>query len=102
MYPNCINEIIESFKSLPGIGEKTAERLTFSLVSFDKDKLSSFADAILAARDKIKKCSVCGNITDNDICNICKDKERNNKILFVVERAKDISLFEKIDRKSVV
>lgn len=97
MYPNCINEIIESFKSLPGIGEKTAERLTFSLVSFDKDKLSSFADAILAARDKIKKCSVCGNITDNDICNICKDKERNNKILFVVERAKDISLFEKIN-----
>jgi recombination protein RecR len=97
MYPNCINEIIESFKSLPGIGEKTAERLTFSLISFDKDKLSSFADAIISARDKIKKCSVCGNITDDDICNICKDKERNSKIVFVVEKSKDISLFEKIN-----
>lgn len=97
MYPNCINEIVESFKSLPGIGEKTAERLTFSLISFDKDKLSSFADAIISVRDNIKKCSVCGNITDDDICNICKDKERNNKIVFVVEKPKDISLFEKIN-----
>ena len=97
MYPNCINEIVESFKSLPGIGEKTAERLTFSLISFDKDKLSSFADAIISVRDNIKKCSVCGNITDDDICNICKDKERNNKIVFVVEKPQDISLFEKIN-----
>lgn len=97
MYPNCINEIIDFFKSLPGIGEKTAERLTFSIVSFDKDKLSSFADAIISARDKIKKCSICGNITDKDICNICMDKERNNRIIFVVEKAKDISLFEKIN-----
>ena len=97
MYPSCINDIIESFKDLPGIGEKTAERLAFSLINFDKDRLTSFSDAIIAVRDKIKYCSVCGNITDNDKCSICNDTNRNSKIIFVVEKAKDISLFEKIN-----
>ena len=97
MYPNCIKEIIESFKDLPGIGEKTAERLAFSLISFDKDKLTSFSDAIISIRDKIKSCSVCGNICEEDKCSICNDNSRNNKIIFVVEKAKDISLFEKIN-----
>jgi len=97
MYPNCIKEIIEVFKDLPGIGEKTAERLAFSLLSFDKDSLTSFSDAIISVRDKLKVCSVCGNITEDDKCSICNDKNRNNKIIFVVEKAKDISLFEKIN-----
>ncbi len=97
MYPSCINDIIESFKDLPGIGEKTAERLAFSLINFDKERLTSFSDAIIAVRDKIKYCSVCGNITDNDKCSICNDSNRNSKIIFVVEKAKDISLFEKIN-----
>ena len=97
MYPNCIKDIIESLKDLPGIGEKTAERLAFSLINFDKEKLTAFSDAIVAVRDKIKYCTICGNITDEDTCSICKDKNRNNKILFVVEKAKDISLFEKIN-----
>lgn len=97
MYPNCIKEIIESFKDLPGIGEKTAERLAFSLISFDKEKLTSFSDAIISVRDKIKTCSVCGNIAEEEKCSICSDKNRNDKIIFVVEKAKDISLFEKIN-----
>ena len=97
MYPKCINDIIESFKDLPGIGEKTAERLAFSLINFDKDRLTSFSDAIIAVRDKIKYCSVCGNITDEDKCSICNDKNRNDRVIFVVEKAKDISLFEKIN-----
>lgn len=97
MYPNCIKEIIESFKDLPGIGEKTAERLAFSLINFDKEKLTSFSDAIIAVRDKIRYCNVCGNITDGEICSICSDKNRNENIIFVVEKAKDISLFEKIN-----
>ena len=97
MYPNCIKEIIESFKDLPGIGEKTAERLAFSLISFDKEKLTSFSDVIISVRDKIKTCSVCGNIAEEEKCSICSDKNRNDKIIFVVEKAKDISLFEKIN-----
>lgn len=97
MYPKCVRNVIECFKDLPGIGEKTAERLAFSLIGFSTEELSSFSDAIIDIRDNITSCSVCGNITDSDICSICSDKERNNSIIFVVEKAKDISLFEKIN-----
>ena len=97
MYPKCIRNILDCFKDLPGIGEKTAERLAFSLISFNKEKLTSFSDAIIDIRDKITTCEICGNIADSDICSICSDKERNSNIIFVVEKAKDISLFEKIN-----
>lgn len=97
MYPNSIKNIIDCFKDLPGIGEKTAERLAFSLINFSKEKLTSFSDSIIDVRDKLTNCSICGNITENDICDICSDSNRNSKIVFVVEKAKDISLFEKIN-----
>ena len=97
MYPNSIKNIIECFKDLPGIGEKTAERLAFSLINFDKEKLTSFSDAICDVRDKLTYCDICGNITENEICDICADKERKSSIIFVVEKAKDISLFERIN-----
>lgn len=97
MYPNSIKNIIDCFKDLPGIGEKTAERLAFSLINFDKEKLTSFSDAICDVRDKLTYCDICGNITENEICDICADKERKSSIIFIVEKAKDISLFEKIN-----
>lgn len=97
MYPNSIKNLIECFEDLPGIGEKTAERLAFSLLNFDKEKLTCFSDSICNLRDNIKYCSICGNLTENDICDICNDKNRNNKILFVVEKARDISLFERLN-----
>ena len=97
MYPNSIKNIIDCFKDLPGIGEKTAERLAFSLINFDKEKLTSFSDAIRDVRDKLTYCDICMNITENEICDICADKERKSSIIFVVEKAKDISLFEKIN-----
>lgn len=97
MYPNSVKNIIECFKDLPGIGEKTAERLAFSLINFDKEKLTSFSDAICDVRDKLTYCDICMNITENEICDICADKERKSSIIFVVEKAKDISLFEKIN-----
>ena len=97
MYPNSIKNIIDCFKDLPGIGEKTAERLAFSLINFSKEKLTSFSDAICDVRDKLTYCNICGNITENDICDICVDRERKSNVIFVVEKAKDISLFEKIN-----
>ena len=97
MYPNSVKNLVDCFKDLPGIGEKTAERLTFSLMNFDKERLTSFADAIIDLRDKIINCRICGNISENDVCEICSDSSRNDKIIFVVEKAKEISLFEKIN-----
>lgn len=96
MYPNSIKNLIECFKDLPGIGEKTAERMAFCLVNFDKEKLDFFANAIIDVKNNIKSCKICNNLTDQDVCSICKNTNRNKKIVFVVEKPKDIILFEKI------
>lgn len=96
MYPRVISDLMECFKSLPGIGEKTAERLSFSLINFEKEKLTEFSDAIVGIRDNIKRCSICNNITDKDICYICENNLRNGETIFVVENSKDVVLFEKL------
>ena len=95
MYPNGIRNVIDCLKNLPGRGEKSAERMAFSILNFDKEKLDTFADAILSLKD-IKRCPICNNITDMDICNICSDTSRDDKTIFVVEKPKDIVLFEKM------
>ena len=96
MYPDSIKNLIECFRTLPGIGGKTAERLVFSMIDFDKEKLTDFSNAIICLRDKIKKCSICGNISDTDVCEICNNSSRNNNTLLIVEKSKDIILFEKL------
>lgn len=65
MYPNSIKNVIDCLKDLPGIGEKTAERLAFSLINFDKDKLTLFSESICGVRDKITNCQICGNICES-------------------------------------
>ncbi len=95
MYPNCVRNLIDSLKNLPGIGEKTAERLAFSILNFDSDKLDNFANALLQTKD-IKRCPICNNITDLEKCYICGDSTRDAETIFVVEKPKDIVLFEKM------
>lgn len=95
MYPNCIRNLIDSLKDLPGIGEKSAERLAFSILNFDKDKIDNFANALHDIKN-IKRCPICNNITDMDKCYICNDADRDNETIFVVEKPKDIVLFEKM------
>lgn len=96
MYPNSVKRLIDSLKCLPGIGNKTAERLAFSMIDFDKDNLTAFSNAILDVRDNIHKCVECGNISDDEVCSICSSEVRDKKLVFVVEKAKDIILFEKL------
>ena len=95
MYPNSIRNLIESLKNLPGIGEKSAERLAFSILNFDTDKIDNFANALNDIKN-IKRCPICNNITDVDRCYICADENRSNDTIFVVEKPKDIVLFEKM------
>ena len=95
MYPNCVRNLIDSLKDLPGIGEKSAERLAFSILNFDKDKIDNFANALVDIKN-IKRCPICNNITDMDKCYICNDTGRDNETIFVVEKPKDIVLFEKM------
>ena len=70
MYPSSIRNLIECLKDLPGIGEKSAERLAYAIVGFDKDKLDNFANTLTNIKDNIKRCSVCNCITDMDLCYI--------------------------------
>ena len=95
MYPNCVRNLIDSLKDLPGIGEKSAERLAFSILNFDKEKIDNFANALNDIKN-IKRCPICNNITDMDKCYICSDTGRDNDTIFVVEKPKDIVLFEKM------
>ena len=96
MYPESLKNLIESFKLLPGIGEKTAERLAFYLINEDIEKTDFFANSIKEAKEKIKRCSICNSITDKDICDICNNNLRTKEVLCIVEDPKSIFLFEKI------
>ena len=96
MYPSSIRNLIECLKDLPGIGEKSAERLAYAVVGFDKEKLDNFANALISIKDNIKRCSICNCITDMNTCYICNDENRVNNTIFVVEKSKDIILFEKM------
>lgn len=96
-YPNSLNNLVESFKKLPGIGEKTAERLSFSIVNdFKSEDVELFSKSLKDVKEKLKKCERCGNLTEDTLCEICKDKKRNNNTLCVVEDTKNIILFERI------
>ena len=97
MIPESLNNLIESFKMLPGVGEKSAERFAYALLELDDDMVSQFADSLKDIKNSIKRCSVCNSITDKDICSICSDKNRNTKLLFVVDDPKNVFLFEKLN-----
>ena len=96
MYPECVRKLIDSLKKLPGVGEKSAERMAFSIMNFSSDSLLDFSQSLIDINEKLKKCPICNNITDRDICYICSDESRNNNTIFVVEKPKDIVLFEKM------
>lgn len=96
MYPNSIKNLIESFKFLPGIGEKTAERLTFAVLELEDEQADFFSESIANLKKSIHKCSVCNTLTENDLCFVCENKLRNDEVLCVVEDTKSVFLFEKL------
>lgn len=96
MYPKSIKNLIESFKYFSGIGEKTAERLAFSVLNMDKEQIECLSQSLINVQNNIKRCSICNNLTEDDVCSICNDPLRNKKILCVVEDPKTIFSIEKI------
>ena len=94
-YPNSLQNLIECYKMLPGIGEKNAERLAFATLKFDEEQIEIFSNSIKDIKTKIKKCKTCNNLTEEDLCDICKDTSRNAEVLCVVENPKNLILFEK-------
>ena len=95
MYPNSFKDLIESFKMLPGIGEKTAERMAFYILNEEEENVKFFSEALFNAKQKLKYCKICNNITEDEVCSICSDKSRNSEILCIVEDIRSLYLFEK-------
>lgn len=95
-YPRTINDLIECFKKLPGIGEKSAERMALSTLEMDDEVLELFSESLSNVKKKIKRCKECNNFSEDDLCEICKSENRNRKVICVVEEAKNVILFEKI------
>ncbi|WP_251862203.1 recombination mediator RecR [Clostridium sp. Marseille-Q2269] len=95
-YPIAIEKLIEEFAKLPGIGYKTAQRLTLYVLNLPKEEVKEFSEALVKARGTIKYCSICGNFTDKDPCAICGNPNRDKSIICVIEQPKDIMSMEKI------
>ena len=95
MYPSTIKNLIECFKKLPGIGEKTAERLSLSILNLDDSIIDVFEKSLRDSKTKICRCKKCNNLSEADLCNICSDKSRNEKIICVVENIKNVIAIEK-------
>lgn len=96
MYPKSLTDLIESLKYLPGIGEKTAERLAFSILQLDEEKVQIFSDSVKNVKNKIHHCAVCNNLTETEKCNICDNSLRDDEILCVVDDPKSVFMFEKL------
>lgn len=95
IYPEVLTNVINSFKKIPGIGEKSAERYAFALSELDEEDIDLFVDSIKRVKNGLRRCSVCGHITDQDKCYICSDTNRSDNLICVVEDYKSVFMFEK-------
>lgn len=95
MYPDVLNDAIYSFKKLPGIGEKSAERYALSIVELSDEDIDNFVKNIKKCKEKLRRCSICGHLTDKEICSICSDGGRQENLICVVEDYKSVFMFEK-------
>ncbi|HBT86185.1 MAG: recombination mediator RecR [Fermentimonas sp.] len=100
-YPSTLLEnAVNEFAKLPGIGKKSALRLVLHLLRQDEDKVISFTDTILKLRQEVKYCNICHNISDVDVCEICSDSSRNSSLICVVENVKEVMAIENTDQFS--
>ncbi len=95
MYPLSIEKLIECFKMLPSVGQKTAERYAMAVVEMPKENIAEFIQALNAVDKEIKKCSICGNLCEKEHCVICDDPTRDRQTICVVQQPKDLIAIEK-------
>ncbi len=95
-YPEPIARLIASYMNLPGIGQKTATRLAFHTIDMKDEVVNEFAKSLLSVNRDLQFCSICGNITEEDPCEICADKTRDRSTILVVEEPKDVMAMEKM------
>ena len=94
-YPKDLEKLISYFQKLPGIGEKSAERLAIATLEFSEEEAEEFSNSIISAKKNLTRCQICGHLTDKEICEICSDDSRDKNIICVIEDYKSIFSFEK-------
>ena len=94
-YTESLNKLIEEFKKLPGVGPKTAERLAFHILKTETNDAMKLAEAIRDVKNKIKRCKICYNLSEEPTCQICSDRRRDKELICVVEQPKDVISLEK-------
>lgn len=94
-YPETIDNLIQCYKKLPTIGEKTAIRLALATINLDEEVIDIFSKSILESKTKIKKCIKCNSITEHELCDICKDDMRDKRLLCIVDDVKSIIQIER-------
>ena len=95
-YPDTIQKLIECFKKLPGVGDKTAERYALAVLNLDDDIVQLFSESLNNIKNKIGRCKICNNLSEGDVCEICKINDRDKQTLCVVESPKNVVIFEKL------
>jgi len=96
MYPRSLQQLIDSFRKLPGVGARTAERYAFHLLTLSKEEVETFSESLKLAKNRIHTCSICGNICEDSECDICKDIHRDKTTLCVVQTVKDVAAMERM------
>lgn len=94
--PDSLKNLIDSFQNFPGIGEKTAERMAFSILNFDDEKFSLLQENLKLVKDEIHPCKRCNSLTDKELCEICESSIRDKNTICVVDDSKIVFLFEKL------
>lgn len=95
MSTRYLEKLIDEFHKLPGIGRKTAARLAFHILDIDESEVEKFSSAMMNVKKYVKRCSVCGNFSENDLCDICSDETRDRSLICIVEDSRDIIPLEK-------
>lgn len=96
IYPKILENIIEYYKKLPGIGEKSAERLALATLDLTNEQICDFSSSLLEAKANLSPCNICGHLTDKEVCDICSDDARDKNVICVIEDYKSVFTFEKV------
>ena len=95
-YIEALQHLAEQFGRLPGVGRKTAMRMAFATIELDEETVQEFANAIIDAKQKIRECPICGNLTDKELCSVCEDMTRDKTVICVVEDVRAVMSIEKV------
>lgn len=95
MYEGVVQELIDELGRLPGVGPKSAQRIAFYLLSAEDDQAKKLAQVLQEVKDRVRFCEICGNVTEEAKCNICRDARRSQNVICVVEESKDVQAIER-------